>query len=337
MVAAACGSDTGNNAATTAGPNETVDTTGTTAAPSGTSDTTATSELPGKGFKLAYSSGGTIEFYTCAEKAVRSRAEELGFDLVVANSGDNPETELANAEDLLTQKPDLYMLFAVNADSAQGVIDKATAAGTPVMVVSNLVAQPPAVVGGVVFDTSGIGKMDGEWVAKDINAGNKDNVKIAIIEGVGIGADMFTAGFKEGLAAATKAYDIAFVQPAFWNRATAQSVAENMIQANPDLDYVFVHNEDMALGVLESLRAAGKLDQVKVVTQGGTTPGLDAIRSGEIDFMVSNTPADLGRLTVDAALAFLANGEIVPPIQTVPVVGITKDNVDQAPSYCSAN
>ncbi|WP_406449834.1 ATP-binding cassette domain-containing protein [Streptomyces sp. NBC_01622] len=98
-------------------------------------------------------------------------------------------------------------------------------------------------------------------------------------------------------------------QPGTFNPVKAQDVAENMIQAHPALQYAFVASEDMALAARKAFDAVGKED-VKIVTANGTDEGLAAV-----------------------AVGLLAKKK-VDKIANIPLLLVTKDNLNKAPQYC---
>ncbi|MFJ1969007.1 substrate-binding domain-containing protein [Streptomyces sp. NPDC087903] len=114
--------------------------------------------------------------------------------------------------------------------------------------------------------------------------------------------------------------------------AKARDVAENMIQAHPDLDYAFVANEEMAFAVRKAFDAAGS-KAVKIVTVNGTDEGLAALKNGRFSATVSNSAADTGELAVTNAIALLRREE-AEKVADTPVRLVTRSNADTAPLYC---
>ncbi|MGH3240362.1 MAG: sugar ABC transporter substrate-binding protein, partial [Spirillospora sp.] len=120
----------------------------------------------------------------------------------------------------------------------------------------------------------------------------------------------------------------------FWQRAKAQDVAENLVQAKPDVGYVLVQNEDMAFGVDAAFRAAGRTG-VKILTNGGTAEGVQAVKAGRFAVTVSNTPKDVGEMAVDNVVALLRKDPSAKKFENVPETVVTKENADKAPPYCA--
>jgi ribose transport system substrate-binding protein len=117
-----------------------------------------------------------------------------------------------------------------------------------------------------------------------------------------------------------------------FNPVKAQDVAENMIQAHPDLQYAFVASEDMALAARKAFDAAGKKD-VKIVTANGTDEGLAAVKDGRLSATVANSAMLIGQTAVKNAVGLLAKKK-VDKIANIPLLLVTKDNLSKAPQYC---
>ncbi|MGW2894680.1 sugar ABC transporter substrate-binding protein [Streptomyces sp. NPDC001212] len=122
-------------------------------------------------------------------------------------------------------------------------------------------------------------------------------------------------------------------QPGMFNPVKAQDVAENMIQAHPDRDYVFVANEETAFAVRKVFDAAGGKD-IKIVTENGTGEGLAAVKDGRFSATVANSPELIGETAVKSTVDLLEKGE-KGKVTSIPLTLITKDDVEEAPQYCS--
>ena len=71
-------------------------------------------------------------------------------------------------------------------------------------------------------------------------------------------------------------------QTARWDRARAIGVAENFLTTYPDLSGIMAQNDDMAIGAVQAVQAAGKTQQVKVVSINASREGLDAVRGRDL-------------------------------------------------------
>lgn len=264
---------------------------------------------------------------TCLQRGMEAGAEKSGAKLLTANSNLDPAKELSNVEDMISRGVDAIVLQTVNVDALAGGITKAQEAGIPLYLTAVLPESTENITGAAVVDLAGVGGLAAGWIGTD--AGSK-NAKVALISGVpGAASDIMMEGFKKGLPASVS---IVSAQPGMYNRGKAQDVAENVLQANPDLDYFFVQNEDMAFGARAALESAGKTN-VKIVTSNGTDEGLKAIEAGTFSATVADSAHAMGLSAMNGVLGLLEN-PTAEKITKMNVKLITKENVSEAPAYC---
>ncbi|WP_329342077.1 sugar ABC transporter substrate-binding protein [Streptomyces sp. NBC_00663] len=277
---------------------------------------------------LGFVNGAATHFHTCLLKSVEQTAKAEDAKLYSANSKQDAGTELSNIEDMISRNVDALIVQTVNVDALEGDIAKAKSAGIPVFLTSVATDDMSDVLGAAKVDLKKVGALDADWVEKD--AAGKD-VKVGIVAGApGAASDLLVGGFKDALPSTAK---VVANQPGMFNPVKAQDVAENMIQAHPDLDYAFVANEEMAFAVRKAFDAAGAKD-VKIVTVNGTEDGVAAVKSGEFSATVANSAMAIGQTAVKNTIALLNKDKTVDKIANIPLVLVTKDNVDEAPQYC---
>ncbi|MFF2511448.1 sugar ABC transporter substrate-binding protein [Streptomyces sp. NPDC058086] len=276
---------------------------------------------------LGFVNGADTEFHTCLQKALEQTAKSEGAKVYTANSHQNSGTELSNIEDMISRNVSALIVQTVNVDALKGDIAKAKASNIPIYLTSVATSDVNDILGAAVVDLGKVGALDAGWVAKD--AGGKD-VQVGVIAGApGAASDLLVGGFTKALPGNAK---VVVNQPGMFNAAKAQDVAENMIQAHPDLDYAFVANEEMCLAARKAFDAAGAKD-VKIVTVNGTDEGLAAVKDGRLSATVSNSAMTIGRTAVKNVIGLLGKKK-VDKIANIPLLLVTKDNLSKAPQYC---
>ena len=280
---------------------------------------------------LGFVNGANTNFHQCLLKSVEQSAKAEGATVYSANSKQDAATELSNMEDMIARNVDALIVQTVNVDALEGDIAKAKSAGIPIYLTSVATSDMSDVLGAAVVDLKKVGALDAGWIEKDA-AG--EDVKVGIVAGApGAASDLLVGGFKNALPSTAK---VVANQPGMFNPAKAQDVAENMIQAQPGLDYAFVANEEMAFAVRKAFDAAGAED-VKIVTANGTDDGLAAVKSGRLSATVANSAMTIGQTAVKNTLGLLDKedkAKTVDKIANIPLVLVTKDNVSDAPQYC---
>ncbi|QFG23036.1 sugar ABC transporter substrate-binding protein [Actinomadura sp. WMMB 499] len=283
----------------------------------------------GEELTIGFVNGNSIEFHTCLQRSMQARADRAGVELLTANSAMDPAKELSNIDDMIVKRVDAIVVQTVNIDSLEGGINRANRAKIPIFLTSVASVDQSKILGAVVTDVEKVGRELGAWLVEDSGG---EAVEVGIVGGApGAAADLMNDAFKQSLG---DSVEVVFDQPALWQRAKAQDVAENLLQAQPGVSYIFVHNEDMAFGVLAALKAAGR-DDIKILTNGGSAAGIEAISAGDIAVTVSNTPKSIGEMAIDNVVGLLRATPGTKKIVNVPETLVTRENANEAPPYCS--
>ncbi|MDQ6522193.1 sugar ABC transporter substrate-binding protein [Nocardioides sp. LHD-245] len=287
-----------------------------------------TDEAGDTAYTIGFVNADSLDFHTCLEAGIDHEAQSVPVEIVHANSTRDPAKEQANVEDMIVRQVDAIVLQTVNIDSLEGAIAKAVAADIPIFLTSVGGPDMAGVAGAELSDVKHTGEVAAQWLNED--SAGKD-VDVAIIAGApGAASDLFVGGFKSALGPEAK---VVFEQPGMFQRAKAQEVAENLLQSHPDVQYVFVPNEEMGFGALTAFENAGRSD-IKIITNGGTEEGLEATSEGRFAMLVASSPYELGVKAVSTMVDLLEDPRDEPVIGQIPTTVVTKDNVDAAPAYC---
>jgi ribose transport system substrate-binding protein len=276
--------------------------------------------------RIAYIRPTNEPYYKFGYDGAEMMAEMMGVEILGYISDMKPEREIASVEDAITQQVDGIVLMSVSASSLTAGINKAYDAGIPIQMIFGY--NPDLLdkmVGSVQADCNLSGSIMGKWVAENISRG-----QVAVIMGLpGRGdAECYRDSFIRE-AEKNPRIEVVTSVPGDWNRQKAFNQMQTLITGYPDLQAVFVQNEDMALGAIKALEEAGKLDQVQIVSQNGAPYGLESIAADGIKATVGWSPSQ------EAALAFRLlvehlQGKEVPKLTITPMKVITRENVDEA-------
>lgn len=175
----------------------------------------------------------------------------------------------------------------------------------------------------IATDSVAAAKALGEWVVEQ--TGGEGN--LAVIQGQ-IGTTPEVArdeGFKEGIAG-SDIVEVARQASEAWHQDEGFDIAQDMIQANSNINIIFGRADALALGAAQAVRAAG-LSDVLIVGFDGDVAGLEAVRDGVIAATVTQKTQHMGRLAYQSAIQ-LINGEDVPAEQLQEGVVTTPENVE---------
>ena len=245
-------------------------------------------------------------------------AEELGVNLTVVDAGDDAATQMSSVEDLVIQGMDLIAINPVDGDAIVPAIEEADMMNIPVITVDRGAETDVAVH--IASDNVEGGRMAAEYMAEMLN----NEGRVIELEGIpGTSAARERGeGFNE-IMDEIEGIEIIARQPADFNRAQGMSVMEDLLEAHENIDAVFAHNDEMALGAIEAIDAAGLTDEIMVVGFDAIGDALTAIEEGTLAATIAQQPHEMGRLTIEMAVQLL-DGEEVDEFVPVPLELITQ-------------
>jgi ABC-type sugar transport system substrate-binding protein len=271
-------------------------------------------------------------FWAEMQQAAEREAAAQGVRLVslAADRETDVERQYQIIENLIQQKVDAILLSPAGSKELVPAIRKANDAGIPVLILDTRIDQGAAESMGVrVLTFIGSDNFEGGAVASRYLAGALGGKgSVAIIEGISghETADRRRLGFLKGIEAYAGIRVVAS-QTADWERARAFTVAENLLQAHPNLAGIFAANDEMALGALEAVAASRRLERVRVIGFDAIPDALANIASGRLLGSVAQFPGEMGRLGVRHAVALLREGKAPPAEILTRVEMIDRSNV----------
>jgi ribose transport system substrate-binding protein len=251
-------------------------------------------------------------FFVTLKDGAAAKAKELGYDLVVLDSQNDPAKELSNVEDVLNQNVKLVMLNPADSDAAKSSVLAANHKNVPVITLDRS-ANGGDVVTHIASDNVAGGRMAADLVIKKLGGKGKV-VELEGVPGASAARDR-GKGFGDELATAPGIKIIAS-QTANFDRTQGLNVMENILQAQPDIDAVFAQNDEMALGAVKAIQAANR--KMIVVGFDATDDARAAIKAGTMYGTIAQQPAMIGSLGVEAADKVL-KGQSVPKFTGVPL------------------
>lgn len=267
----------------------------------------APTEEPVAGYTLGLSlSTLNNPFFVTLKEGAEDTAAVAGVTLVVVDSQDDATTEASNMEDLIQQGVDAILVNPTDADAIVPSIEKANAAGIPVFTIDRG-ASAGEIVSHIASDNEAGGTMAGEFLC-DALGGEGKVVELEGIAGTSAARDR-GKGFNDYMSANCAGVEIIARQTANFNRAEGLTVFENILQAEPEIDGVFAHNDEMILGAIEAAEAAGRTGII-FVGFDAVDDAVAAVDAGKLAATIAQQPYEMGRLGVEKAFAYLT-GETV--------------------------
>lgn len=274
-------------------------------------------------------------FFVTMQEGAEATAKELGIEVFV--DGPPAETEVekqvAMIENAIVAGYDVIVLAPCAKEPLVNVIAKAVKAGIPVINVDDFIdadlladadAEVAAFIGSDNFEG---GRLAGDYMGKQFEG--TGDIEVAIIEGMaGVpNAELRRDGFLEGISG----YDnltVVAQQPADWDVQKGYDVCANILQANPDIQGIFCANDQMALGAIKAIEAAGKTGDITLIGYDATDEGRAAVADGTMVGTIAQYPDDMGVKAMELAAKIIA-GEAYTANEFVPTLVelITEDNL----------
>src|SRR3712207_5233924 len=232
-------------------------------------------------------------------ESMKTEGQKRAGKYIATDAQADTSKQVADIEDMIAQGVDILVIAPREFEGLAPALDAANEADVPVFLVDRE-ARGEICEEYITFIGSNFieqGERAGEWL---IQATNGEAV-IAELEGT-TGASVTNdraEGFRNAIEGES-GMEIVASQSGDFTRAGGQEVMEQLIQANPDINAVYAHNDEMAIGAIQALEAAGKTpgEDVTIVSVDGTRDALQAIIDGKLGATVESNPR-FGPLTFD--------------------------------------
>jgi ribose transport system substrate-binding protein len=270
-------------------------------------------------------------------KAAAAKHPDVKFELLQAADADSQAQQIEQA---IAKHPDVLVVLPQDGAALTPVAQKAQRAGIPVVNIDRLFTRPDAATATVLGDNYQIGVLAADYIAGQLKC--KGNVvEIQGLAGISVTTDR-SKGFADELKTKCPGGGIKVVarQPADFNPDKGLTVMENILQAQKSIDAVYTHDDDMAQGVVQAIRNAGRDKKMFLTGVGGSQSAMKQIQAGGLyraTFLYN--PNMAGTAVNMARLIALGQGfsELVPPEVPrqliVPAAVVTKANVKKYMPY----
>jgi inositol transport system substrate-binding protein len=249
-------------------------------------------------------------------------ATQPGVELVMVDSKEDVATQLGQVENFVAQNVDAIIVIAANTDAADPMTKAAQDAGIPLVYVNRLPSNLPEGISYVGSESIQAGIMQAEWIAEQL--GGKGNVVIMNGDLAQEAAQKRTEGEKQVFA---KFPDIKIIREdtGNWSRDQGLALMENWLASGDQIDAVASNNDEMAIGAIQAIEAAGKLGEIIVGGVDASPDALQEMDKGRLDVTVFQNAKGQGEGGIKVAIA-LAKGETVEQFTWIPFELVTPEN-----------
>jgi ribose transport system substrate-binding protein len=270
-------------------------------------------------------------------KAAAEQHDDVEFELLQAADADSQAQQIEQA---IAKKPDALVVLPQDGEALTPVAQKAERAGIPVVNIDRLFSKQDAATATILGDNYQIGTLAAGYIADQLKC-NGNVVEIQGLAGISVTTDR-SKGFTDELKKRCPNGGVKVVarQPGDFNPDTGLKVMENILNANKDIDAVYTHDDDMAQGVVQAIRNAGRDKDMFLTGVGGSTDAMKQIKAGGLYRATFLYNPNMAASAVNMArLIALGQGfpDLSPPEVPrqiiVPAAVVTQENVDKYEQY----
>ncbi|WP_221372341.1 ribose ABC transporter substrate-binding protein RbsB [Clostridium perfringens] len=237
-------------------------------------------------------------FFVNMKDGAEKEAEKLGYDLVVLDSQNDPAKERANVEDLVQLGVIALLINPTDSDAVVKTVEVANKSNIPVITLDRQ-ANGGKITSHIASDNIKGGEMAAEYVL-DKFKDEKGPINVVEIQGIpGASATRDRGEGFHNIMDKNNKFNFVSIQAADFDRQKGLQVMENIIQANPNIQVVFAHNDEMALGAVKAIKASGI--NALVIGFDGNDDAKDSIDANEMTATIAQQPDLIGALGVELA------------------------------------
>lgn len=263
------------------------------------------------------------QFLQLVADGMQGAADAAGATINIQAADEKTDIQVGQVENCIQQGASAIVVVPVDTDATGPMTEAAAKAGIPLVYVNRRPADLPDGVPYVGSDSLVSGTLEMTELAK--LAGGKGNVVILQGDPANEAAVLRTQGCND-VVAQNPGMTVTKTQAGNWQRDKGQAIMEDWLQSGEEITVVCANNDEMALGAINALKAAGKLDKVLVGGVDATGDALAAMEAGDLEVTVFQDASGQGGGGVEAAIK-LIKGEKVPSYVDIPYQLVTPANI----------
>jgi inositol transport system substrate-binding protein len=274
-------------------------------------------------------------FLTVLRNGIQAQADAAGLSVQIEDAQDDVAKQLDQINNFIASGVDAIIVNPVDTSATQAMTDAAAAAGVPLVYVNRQPINVDTLPDNQAFVASNESESSRQGFIEQCNqwkAAGKDEVSVYVMQGQlsNQAAVQRTQNYYDVMDGGLCAVKVNIIdqQTANWSRDEAQNLMTNWLSTGAAFDGVLANNDEMALGAIQAMKAAG-IDMASVIVSGvdATQDALASMQAGELDITVFQNAAAQGGGALEAATK-LAAGEAVDQKVYIPFELVTPANID---------
>jgi inositol transport system substrate-binding protein len=275
-------------------------------------------------------------FLTVLRNGIQSFADAEGHDVQIEDAQNDVAKQLDQINNFIASGVDAIIVNPVDTSATQAMTAAAEAAGVPLVYVNrepinvNELPDNQAFVASNEIESGTLAAFEGCKLLRAKGKAGGANIYILMGELSNQAAVQRTKDFDDVIGMDMCSFiSVVDRQTANWSRDQAQNLMTNWLSSGTPFDAVFANNDEMAVGAIQAMKAAGiSMEDVIVTGVDATQDALVAMQAGDLDVTVFQDASGQGSGALNAAVA-LARGEDVEQKVYIPFQLVTPDNIDQ--------
>jgi len=277
------------------------------------------------------------EYFIALINGAEQRAELYDVELTVQGPQTHADAlaQLVQMENMISRGVDAIVIVPSSSEALAPALLKAEEAGIPVINLDTKFNQETLANAGVspipfIGTDNYVGALDAGKLALELLGGEG---QVAILEGISGQQNTYDRknGFIDGM---ENKLEVVATQTADWEVEKGYNAAQNIMQANPELDLIFGSNDGMAIGAYRAILEAGKEDEIFVIGYDAVPAALESVKEGELYATIAQFPAEMGKRGIDAAMQIINGEEIaLKDSESTVTTPITQENVEAMMNY----
>lgn len=273
-------------------------------------------------------------FFNGLTEYMKIHAKERGYELITTDARGDMNKQISDVEDMIAQGIDYLILNPQDPAAGLRITQIAKREGVPTVVLDSDISLAAPVITRVQANNAANNILIGEFAVDQFGDQAMNCVLISGNQGNLVGEARRTNFVRGVMEAQLRRYNhtsltIKSQGWGNWDQQGGLKAMEDLIVAyGNQINCVYSEMDDMALGAIRSLKAANKLQNVRVYAHDGYKKGLEAVKRGELQATASNNPDTLTDTVLDVIKRYQAGEHDFPDYVYIKPVLITKDNVD---------
>ena len=277
----------------------------------------------------------TAPYVVAQVESIKERVEARGMKFIYTDGQDDIIRQVGNVEDLLVRGIDLLILNPLDPTALVQATKSATRAGVPVIIIDSSIDPEADYVTNIQANNLRNGELVGEWLVGQMGGKRIRAAVLSGAQGNPVGKERRQGIFRGIIEEQFRTlggsrFDLLVQGWGNWTYEGGLKAMEDILVAHPDINVLISEQDAMALGAMQAIREAGKMEEIIVVSGAdGQKEAFEMIIKGDYGATGLNDPVLIAEMAVDAAVRILTGDRDFPQVIFTKAACISSDNVEE--------